>query len=297
MTEHAPQYPAQPPAAGAPPVHASRQHPIQPPAPPAPAQTNPLQHAAQPAFGRATARPPQPDLPAAAPAPPTPPVSEPVQQPLPQPGAGEPAPSAAASGPQARALGRLVHDRRRHQRVAIPLEGRFMRADKQEYPCRVINMSPGGIALHAEVSGLPGERIVLYLEHMGRFEGELVRTFPGGFAVRLIGTAYKREKIANQLTWLINKDRLNLAEDREHERQVPFRQQMKLVLADGTEQQCRILDVSLGGASVAISPLPEIGTAVTLGLIRGTVVRHHDQGIGVRFLETQDPATIERQFS
>lgn len=171
-----------------------------------------------------------------------------------------------------------------------------MRADKQEYPCQVLNISPGGMAVEAPIAGEPGERIVVYLDQMGRFEGELVRCFPGGFAVKLSGTAYKREKIANQLTWLVNRGQLDLEEDRQHERVVPSKTHMKITLSDGSQRDCRLLDVSLGGASVSVLPKPQVGEALTLGLIRGTVVRHHDQGIGIRFLEIQDPGTIERQF-
>ncbi|MDH3581341.1 MAG: PilZ domain-containing protein, partial [Hyphomicrobiales bacterium] len=46
----------------------------------------------------------------------------------------------------------IVQDRRRHQRVNVPLNGRFMRADKQEFPCSVTNVSPGGLALLAPAS-------------------------------------------------------------------------------------------------------------------------------------------------
>lgn len=191
---------------------------------------------------------------------------------------------------------KLVQDRRRHQRVKVSIKGRFMRKDKQEYTCNIINISPGGIAVQAEIGGQIGEHIVLYLEHMGRFEGELVRTLSDGFAVKLTGTSYKREKIANQLTWLINKHQLDLTEDRQHDRLVPFRQYIKVTLSDGSEQECRMLDVSLSGASVSILPKPDIGEAITLGLIRGIIIRHHDHGVGIRFLETQDPTAIERQF-
>lgn len=41
----------------------------------------------------------------------------------------------------------LNQERRRHQRVKVALTGRFMREDRQEYPCQTINMSPGGVLL------------------------------------------------------------------------------------------------------------------------------------------------------
>lgn len=190
----------------------------------------------------------------------------------------------------------LSRDRRRYFRVFIDLQGRFMRADKQEYACQVLNISPGGVALSAPVSGEPGERIILYLDHLGRFEGELVRSFTSGFAVRLVSTAYKREKIANQLTWIVNRHQLDMAEERAHERIVPGKQQIHVTTPDGVQHIVRILDVSLGGASVSMLPKPSLGERVTIGLLQGSVVRHHDLGVGIRFDQIHDPATIERYF-
>jgi hypothetical protein len=171
-----------------------------------------------------------------------------------------------------------------------------MRADKQEYACQVLNISAGGVALLAPAAGEFGEHIVIYLEGLGRFEGTVVRHFRRGFAVKLAGSAYKREKVVDRLTWLLNRDKLDIADDRAHERFTPAKRQIALTLADGSQRQARILDVSLGGASVHVLPKPAVGESVALGLIRGSVVRHHEHGIGIRFREIQDPTTIERQF-
>ena len=45
----------------------------------------------------------------------------------------------------------LNDERRRHQRVKVNLLGRYMLADRREFPCQVVNMSPGGMALIAPV--------------------------------------------------------------------------------------------------------------------------------------------------
>ena len=191
---------------------------------------------------------------------------------------------------------KLVDDRRRYQRVNLPLLGRFMRENKQEYPCQIINMSPGGIAVRAPIVGEMGERVVIYLDTLGRFEGNLVRTYEDGFALHLNASSYKREKIANQLTWLVNKNHLNLTEERQHSRIVPKKTSTKISMIDGSTLDCQIQDVSLGGGAVAVEPKPGVGQLVTLGLTPGRVVRHTEQGISIEFLEIQDPATLERQF-
>ena len=195
-----------------------------------------------------------------------------------------------------RPIPKLVPDRRRHRRVPVTVFGRFMREDKQEYPCQVINMSAGGMAILAPVICQEGERIVAYLDNLGRIEGVVVRCFEGGFAMRILASLHKRERIANLLTWLTNQKALGLGEERKHERVVPRINASKLILPNGDVHNCRVIDVSLSGASVACAVKPEIGTVVILGRMRGRVVRHHDQGVALQFVELQDPDNLARTF-
>ena len=191
---------------------------------------------------------------------------------------------------------KIVPERRRHRRVPVSVFGRFMREDKQEYPCQVVNMSAGGMAVIAPVACAAGERVVAYLDNLGRIEGIVVRPFEGGFAVRILASLYKRERIANLLTWLINQKSLGLGEERKHDRIVPRINASKLILPNGDVHNCRVIDVSLSGASVACTIKPEMGTMVILGRMRGRVVRHHEQGMAVQFVELQDPDSLARTF-
>ena len=193
-----------------------------------------------------------------------------------------------------RSLAKIVPDSRKHRRVPITVVGRFMREDKQEYPCQVINMSAGGMAILAPVTCKTGERIVAYLDNLGHLEGIVVRAFEGGFAVRIVASLYKRERIANLLTWLVNQESLGLGEERKHERVVPRINASKLILPNGAVHNCRIIDVSLSGASVACTVKPPTGTVVILGRIRARVVRHDDQGVALQFVELQDPDSLAR---
>ena len=191
---------------------------------------------------------------------------------------------------------KIVPDRRRHRRAPVSVFGRFMREDKQEYPSQVVNMSAGGMAIIAPVSVKDGERIVAYLDNLGRIEGIVVRSFEGGFAVRILASLYKRERIANLLTWLINQKSLGLGEERKHERIVPRINASKLIMPNGDVHNCRVIDVSLSGASVACTVKPPLGTMVILGRMRGRVVRHHELGIALQFIELQDPDSLARTF-
>ncbi len=115
----------------------------------------------------------------------------------------------------------LADERRRFQRVRVNLLGRYMLADRREFPCQVTDMSPGGMAIIAPVSGQIGERVIAYVDHVGRLEGVITRQFQNGFAMTVSATIRKRDKLAAQLTWLANRHILNLPEDRRHGRFTP----------------------------------------------------------------------------
>ncbi|NBN63639.1 PilZ domain-containing protein [Microvirga tunisiensis] len=188
-------------------------------------------------------------------------------------------------------------DRRRHQRVRVNILGRFMLENRQEYPCQVINMSPGGMAMITPVAGRVGEKIVAYLDHIGRVEGRIAREIEGGFAVELNATPRRRDKLASVLTWLANRHELNLPEDRRHERFVPKNPVTRIVLPDGTAYMCRILDVSLSGAALSCPARPPIGTELGMGKMRARVVRHLEDGIAVEFAVIQNRALLEQHIS
>jgi hypothetical protein len=189
----------------------------------------------------------------------------------------------------------LAEERRRHQRVKVNLLGRYMLTDRQEYPCQVTNMSPGGMALIAPISGTPGERVIAYVDHLGRLEGKIARTFPNGFAMTIAATARKRDKLAAQLTWLANRHILNLPEDRRHGRFTPRNPLARLILPNGNNVACRVIDLSQSGAAIGIAPdlRPPVGAMVTIGKTPGRVVRHIEDGFAVEFTRLQHPDFLE----
>jgi len=196
-------------------------------------------------------------------------------------------------------LTRTAPDRRRHKRIVVELVGRFMRANKQEHPCRLIDISAGGAAIKpmSPVAVSLGERVVAFFDHVGGVEGTVAREFDGGFALKLAASQHKREKLAAQLTWLANRAELDGAEERRHERIAPGGGATQtLELAEGIKLSCRVLDISVSGASIGTPARPEIGTEVMLGKLRARVMRHHAQGFGVQFIDAQNQAALKRYF-
>ena len=176
-------------------------------------------------------------------------------------------------------------ERRRHSRAKVRIPGQFMRESRKEFPCVTIDMSAGGIAFAADERVHIGERIIAYLDHVGRLEGRVVREFLGGFAISMKLPPLKREKLADQLTWLANRHELGMPEDRRHERIRARTPRTTLILPGGREVMASIIDVSRSGValSLAAAVVPPAGTPVTVGVTKGRVVRVFANGLGVEF--------------
>ena len=183
----------------------------------------------------------------------------------------------------------------RFQRVKISVLGRYMLANRSEFPCQVLEMSPGDAVVIAPVAGNPGEKVIAYLDHLGRVEGTILESIDGGFTMDIAASPRKRDKMAAQLTWLANKDVLHLPADRRHERVVPDNRLSTVVLDDGRRYNCKIIDISLSGAAIELAVRPAMGTPVTLGRMRARGVRHFQDGVAVEFASSQEMLTVVQQ--
>ena len=183
----------------------------------------------------------------------------------------------------------------RFQRVKISVLGRYMLADRREFPCQVLEMSPGDAMVVAPVAGVVGEKVIAYIDHLGRIEGVITAQIDGGFVMDISASSRKRDKMAAQLTWLANKDLLNLPEDRRHERVVPDIRHSTVVLYDGRRYNCKIIDISLSGAAIELDVRPAMGTPVTLGRMRARVIRHFQNGVAVEFVSSQEMLNVVQQ--
>jgi hypothetical protein len=187
----------------------------------------------------------------------------------------------------------LTSENRRYQRVKVDLLGRYMLEDRREFPCQAIDMSPGGLALIAPACGRKGERVVAYLDHVGRLEGLIAQILPSGFSMTIVATQRKRDKLAAQLTWLANHHILDMPEDRRHQRISDPDQMVALVLPDGAQEQCAIVDLSISGVAVVSLSRPPMGSTVRVGKAPGRVVRHLDNGFAVEFSRVQNPELLK----
>ncbi|MBB4102468.1 PilZ domain-containing protein [Allorhizobium borbori] len=173
-------------------------------------------------------------------------------------------------------------------RVSVNLPGRMMLADRTEHDCSAVDMSPGDAVITAPRLPKIGERVIAYIDHIGRLEGTAL-SLPdrNSFIMSIVATERKREKLAAQLTWIANRHELGLPEDRRHDRLTPRRTLTEITIEDGRKIACRLIDLSLSGAAVDMDGRLPIGTPVRLGSLRARVVRHFADGIAVEFSAVQ----------
>lgn len=207
-----------------------------------------------------------------------------------------PAPTLSATQEHAESAHRIAREMRRHRRVQIDLAGRYLRADRNEHNCRAIDLSVGGAQLRSDARMEPGEKIVVYFEHLGGFDAEVVRATSDGFAIQFNVSEYKREKLAAQMMWLLNKDAYPSEAGRAHQRTLTAARHARLETEPGVVIDAKVLDLSISGASLKTAARPAIGSFLTANGIRAIVRRHHPDGISIQFLKVLNQEALAQTF-
>ncbi len=177
----------------------------------------------------------------------------------------------------------LHHEQRRYRRVDSQIDGRFLTQSGEEGICRLVEVSVGNAVMRHDLDVTIGERVVIYAEHIGRVEADVRRVIDKGTAVEFVSTKRRRDRIASNLMWLINRPNVQLEDGRRHARQPVGNASMTLVLTSGEQVECEVLDLSLSGAAVGCARELPLGTEVALGRMNGRIVRQFEGGYGIQF--------------
>jgi predicted secreted protein len=111
---------------------------------------------------------------------------------------------------------------------------------------------------------------------------------------RLAAQARQARRAAHLLA---NRHILDMAEDRRHERISHRDQMVTLVLEDGTQERCAIVDLSVSGVAVVSQHRPPLGSAVRVGKAPGRVARYLDNGFAVEFSRLLAPDALKTTIS
>jgi hypothetical protein len=128
-----------------------------------------------------------------------------------------------------------------------------------------------------------GERVVAYVQELGRIEGVIVRRAADWFAIDLRVPSSRLQEIGKKIDWLIRRQANGLPEQRSRERVDQTQEPTTLRLSDGREFSASLIDASAKGAAFYVDVAPPVGAAVTVGEQPAHVSCHLEGGVAVMF--------------
>jgi hypothetical protein len=164
------------------------------------------------------------------------------------------------------------------------------------FACRTNRVSPYRMIVDVPVVGKVGDYLTSYFRDFGKLDGRISDTKPGCFLLELDVNHATRQKIANKLTWLEEKQKNpdNIIELRRTARFIPAKSHTTLSLADGAVHECFVIDMSVEGAAVSADAELAVGTPLAIGACVGRVVRIFPSGFAVKFVDKQSQYELDR---
>ncbi len=184
--------------------------------------------------------------------------------------------------------------RTRKERFALSVDLKFVLQGHVEAAGMLLDISESGLALISETPATEGDDIVVYPIGLGRLEGKVVRTFKGGMGVQFTLTPEQREIIKERLIAVLGGvPYMHISEKRSSSR---VRHNIETyAYIDGEDEAvcCTIKDMSRTGCLLHSHIQPSIGSNVTLGALRGRVVRHVCEGFAMEFQRASSAARLD----
>jgi PilZ domain len=174
---------------------------------------------------------------------------------------------------------------------SLTLSGRYMLPDMTEMPCQVTDITKTGANFICNAVPAHGLNVVAYLEDLGRLEGVTGGAVKGGFQVEFSMQGPRLEKFHARVA-LLQQKFAGHHELREHARYEPRDKKSQITLPDGRVYACEVVDISVSGAAVKVEVLPQLGTFIMLGKMRGRVVRYLENGVALEFIKTMTPQNV-----
>ena len=183
-------------------------------------------------------------------------------------------------------------ERRSARRVPLSVDVKFLLRGQKEGSGKLLDISEKGLALLADLHAADGDPIVVYPLGLGRIEGKVVRSFDGGAAISFAVSESQRKTIRERIeAALEGKPYMRIVEQRSELR---IRYNIETTAwADGEANPfaCTIKDMSRSGCLLQSQEIPGVGVKVTIGALRGKVVRRLKDGFAVEFIRREKPVS------
>lgn len=182
------------------------------------------------------------------------------------------------------------NDERRFRRVSLSLPAQITINAVDEYEARLVNISPGGMALMANTRARVGDAVVARIKDLDVIEGTVARVFPDGFGVSFRLSQRRRALLTEKLILLTNASFAEgLVDRRRSPRHASSDARTICRLSDGTSLYVKIVNMSVDGVAVDAPRRPPLGSEIHVGRQRGVVARHTPRGFVIVY-EHKAPA-------
>ena len=165
------------------------------------------------------------------------------------------------------------------------------------FACRARSISVREVVLNAPVIGGVGERLGLSFQELGKLRGKITRKLENGFVAEFELEADERATLDSRILWLKRRSLRAVEDRREHKRVLPRDPSATLVLGQGRQIDCLIIDMSRSGVAVSAYIMLKPGSLVAVGAVAGHVVRQIEAGFALQLAELQDLDTLEGRLT
>lgn len=175
-------------------------------------------------------------------------------------------------------------DLRRFKRIPLDLPARIIINGIDEYQGRLVNISPGNLAVNVAAKAVVGDVAAVYIDGLDYLEGTIVRLMPDGFALSFLLSRSRRATLTELLLLRANAALGgDLIDRRGAPRHFVGEQRAVCRMADGASLFVKLLERSVEGVSVDARRRPEIGSVIHIGRARAIVVRHTARGFAALY--------------
>lgn len=180
----------------------------------------------------------------------------------------------------------------------VRLPGRFLAQGVGERPCTLVSHYRGRLSVTTGKVGASASdgRVVVYLDLVGRIEGEAVWTSDDAFSLGIAAPPDKRVRLARQFAKLARLPPDGRDELRGQHRVKPDVDAVEVVRGTGERIRATLVDLSRSGAAIRSMTLPREYEDVTVGRTPARVVRRFEGGFAVAFRRLLPLETFEASY-
>jgi hypothetical protein len=169
----------------------------------------------------------------------------------------------------------------------LRLRGRYMLPDRSEHECETCAVAAEWIDFAAPGGADVGDRVIAYIDELGRIEGVVAAATTGGFAIAVTASLGKRERLTRKIAWLYDRQEGRAAEARKHQRIEPETEARIDIVFEGQSDEAAVVDCSQSGVALYTELPLKPGDKLAIGGLTAKVVRIRNGVLAAEFDKLQ----------